>query len=252
MEAGRAVNRGIVTPEKTTLIASDHRIYAIGEMSRAGDMVDYSWIENEETGQIVWRMSLENTQHAGGAGKNRVFDKTLDFKNGRYILYSVTNSRHSYNNWKDEKPYDTKGWGVQIFSTNSKAITLFDPSEQFETIVSLTRMGSSQKDKVQFTLSETTRIVIYAIGEAIDNEMTDYGFIYDEAAGRVVWRMKTENTIPAGGAKRNKLFRGQIELPQGTYSVFYKTDRGHAYDDWQDEAPYNPDKYGITLSRHKN
>lgn len=37
MEAGRAVNRGIVTPEKTTLIASDHRIYAIGEKETMGD-----------------------------------------------------------------------------------------------------------------------------------------------------------------------------------------------------------------------
>ncbi len=37
MEAGRAVNRGIVTPEKTTLIASDHRVYAIGEKEQLGD-----------------------------------------------------------------------------------------------------------------------------------------------------------------------------------------------------------------------
>lgn len=37
MEAGRAVNRGIVTPDKTTLIASDHRIYAIGEKEVMGD-----------------------------------------------------------------------------------------------------------------------------------------------------------------------------------------------------------------------
>ena len=37
MEAGRAVNRGIVTPDKTTLIASDHRVYAIGEKEQMGD-----------------------------------------------------------------------------------------------------------------------------------------------------------------------------------------------------------------------
>src|SRR5215210_456378 len=29
MEAGRAVSRGLVTPDRTTLIASTHRIYAI-------------------------------------------------------------------------------------------------------------------------------------------------------------------------------------------------------------------------------
>ena len=37
MEAGRAVNRGMVTPDKTTLIASDHRVYAISEKQ---DMAD--------------------------------------------------------------------------------------------------------------------------------------------------------------------------------------------------------------------
>lgn len=37
MEAGRAVNRGIVTPDRTTLIASDHRVYAISEKEEMGD-----------------------------------------------------------------------------------------------------------------------------------------------------------------------------------------------------------------------
>ncbi len=37
MEAGRAVNRGIVTPDKTTLITSDHRVFAIGEKEQPGD-----------------------------------------------------------------------------------------------------------------------------------------------------------------------------------------------------------------------
>lgn len=36
-EAGRAVQRGIVTPDRTTLIASDHRAYAIAEKSAMGD-----------------------------------------------------------------------------------------------------------------------------------------------------------------------------------------------------------------------
>lgn len=41
MEAGRAVQRGLVTPERTTLIASTHRVYSIGEKVAMGDgMVD--------------------------------------------------------------------------------------------------------------------------------------------------------------------------------------------------------------------
>ncbi len=37
IEAGRAMVRGLVTPDKTTLIASTHRIYAISEKSALGD-----------------------------------------------------------------------------------------------------------------------------------------------------------------------------------------------------------------------
>ncbi|MBS0611547.1 MAG: indolepyruvate oxidoreductase subunit beta family protein [Proteobacteria bacterium] len=37
LEAGRAINRGLVTPERTTLIASTHRDYTIGEKSSLGD-----------------------------------------------------------------------------------------------------------------------------------------------------------------------------------------------------------------------
>ena len=37
MEAGRAVQRGLVTPERTTLVASTHRVYSIAEKTAMGD-----------------------------------------------------------------------------------------------------------------------------------------------------------------------------------------------------------------------
>ena len=37
MEAGRSMLRGLVTPERTTLIASTHRAFAIAEKERPGD-----------------------------------------------------------------------------------------------------------------------------------------------------------------------------------------------------------------------
>lgn len=37
MEAGRAIQRGIVTPDRTTMIASTHRVYVIGEKSAMGN-----------------------------------------------------------------------------------------------------------------------------------------------------------------------------------------------------------------------
>jgi len=37
MEGGRAIQRGLVTPERTTLLASTHRVYSIAEKSALGD-----------------------------------------------------------------------------------------------------------------------------------------------------------------------------------------------------------------------
>lgn len=37
MEAGRSMMRGLVTPDRTTLIASNHRSFAVGEKERPGD-----------------------------------------------------------------------------------------------------------------------------------------------------------------------------------------------------------------------
>jgi indolepyruvate ferredoxin oxidoreductase beta subunit len=37
MEAGRSILRGLVTPDRTTLIASTHRIYAVAEKEKPGD-----------------------------------------------------------------------------------------------------------------------------------------------------------------------------------------------------------------------
>ena len=50
MEAGRAVVRGLVTPKRTTLIASTHRVYAMIEKSHMGDgRVDASQLLNESS-----------------------------------------------------------------------------------------------------------------------------------------------------------------------------------------------------------
>jgi indolepyruvate ferredoxin oxidoreductase, beta subunit len=39
MEAGRSILRGLVTPDRTTLIASTHRLYAIAEKEKPGDAI---------------------------------------------------------------------------------------------------------------------------------------------------------------------------------------------------------------------
>lgn len=69
MEAGRAVQRGLVTPDRTTLIASTHRVYSIAEKSAMGDgRVDSRQLlaHAERAAQHFIRFNM--AQEAGRAG----------------------------------------------------------------------------------------------------------------------------------------------------------------------------------------
>ena len=61
------------------------QVYAIGE-GDASDMYDYAHIEDARTGRVVWRMTYRETEHAGGAPKNRVFDAFMRLEAGEYNL----------------------------------------------------------------------------------------------------------------------------------------------------------------------
>ena len=91
------------------------RIYAIGEGDR-DDMYDYGWIE-DETGQVVWEMTYRNTEHAGGARKNRLFDEHIVLERGEYEVHFITDGSHSFESWNSTPPHDPFHWGVMVMRT---------------------------------------------------------------------------------------------------------------------------------------
>ncbi len=90
------------------------RIYAIGEGS-SGDMSDLGWIKNKDTGRIVWEMTYRNTDAAGGARKNKLFDGTIILPAGKYTVYYETDGSHSYRDWNAAAPYDQEHYGISIY-----------------------------------------------------------------------------------------------------------------------------------------
>jgi hypothetical protein len=92
------------------------RIYAIGEAD-GDEMADYGWIENAESGETVWKMEYDKTSWAGGAKKNRVFDKTITLNRGEYELNYKTDGSHAYNDWNDDPPEDRTHWGITIYKS---------------------------------------------------------------------------------------------------------------------------------------
>ncbi|MCB0278648.1 MAG: hypothetical protein KDD94_04050 [Calditrichaeota bacterium] len=93
---------------------TDVRIYAIGEGTR-DDMVDYGWIRNEDTGRTEWRMYYDETDHAGGARKNREVKKVIRLKAGNYKLYYKTDGSHSYGDWNASAPRDRRNYGITLY-----------------------------------------------------------------------------------------------------------------------------------------
>jgi len=89
------------------------RIYAVGEGDR-DEMYDYGWIENDNTGKIVWEMTWRNTEPAGGASKNRQYDDSVILEPGKYTVHYITDGSHSFNDWNAAKPRDPSSWGISV------------------------------------------------------------------------------------------------------------------------------------------
>lgn len=90
------------------------RIYATGE-GQGGQMFDYGWIENADTGKTVWEMKEAETTHAGGARKNRGVDTAVTLTAGRYRLRYKSDDSHSFNHWNSLPPA-VNFWGIALYA----------------------------------------------------------------------------------------------------------------------------------------
>jgi hypothetical protein len=89
------------------------RIRALGE-GVGGEMADYAWIE-DASGRRVWQMRYDDTSHAGGSDKNRVFDGTIRLKAGEYVVRYRSDDSHAFGSWNAPRPSDFASWGVTLY-----------------------------------------------------------------------------------------------------------------------------------------
>lgn len=228
------------------------RIYAIGE-GRNGDMFDYGWIVNASTNEKVWIMDYDETDHAGGSSKNRLFDGTIELPAGNYLAHYVTDGSHSYGDWNASRPFDPEHWGLSVFVTEEDfaagAVAAYHPEEDPNILAQIIRVRDDADEQVTFTLERNTEVRIYAIGEGSGGDMYDYGWLEDAATGKVVWEMTYRKTEHAGGARKNREFNGTILLKAGTYKLVFRSDGSHSFNNWNASAPRDPMHWGITVYR---
>ncbi len=231
----------------------DVRVYALGEGSNPdGDMDDYAWIVNTTTRRRVWEMRYDDTEAAGGADKNRLYDGTLRLEAGTYLVYYKSDGSHSFGHWNAAPPAESAYWGVSVFPAggrvDSSVVAPFQRSAS-DAIAEIVRVKSDKHKRELFTLDRPTTVRVYALGEADGGEMADYGWIEDAATGDTVWEMTYRSTTHAGGASKNRVFDGTVRLPAGRFVLHYDTDGSHAYGDWNDDPPDDPEGWGITVTR---
>ncbi len=94
-------------------------ILCVGE-GEDGEMFDYGWIENVKTGEIVWRMSYAETEHAGGARKNRRVNSYIHLPAGAYQVHYKSDDSHSYKSWNDDSPDNVNNWGITVYEISGK------------------------------------------------------------------------------------------------------------------------------------
>jgi hypothetical protein len=227
------------------------RVYALGERSNSRrQMADFGWIINSKTRDKVWTMNDEETEHAGGAEKNRMLDEIITLPKGSYTVLYQTDDSHAYNDWNGSPPFDPEHWGITLYGegesfsmqTIEKNITDKDPT----VITQIIRIGDNANKTQQFKLDKSTRVRIYAIGEGQNREMYDYGWI-ENSDKHVVWEMTYGMTFHAGGGRKNRSVNTTIMLEKGNYTLHYLSDDSHSFNDWNTDPPDDPSMWGITL-----
>jgi hypothetical protein len=231
---------------------SEIRVYVIGERSNSRrTMADYGWIINAKTREKVWTMVADETEHAGGAAKNRLADEVMTLPKGTYTVYYQTDDSHSYGAWNAAPPFDAEHYGITIYGAGDKfsmnnVETDVTPS-QTGVILQIVRVGDNAEEVRTFRLERQTKVRIYALGEGINRQMYDYGWIENVQTGTIVWEMTYGMTFHAGGGRKNRMVNTTILLDKGEYKLHYVSDDSHSYNDWNVDPPDDPTMWGITL-----
>ena len=240
-------------------------LVAQGEIDGDG-LYDYATLFRD--GAEVWRMTRAATQPAGGADRNRRAEALLSLAPGAYRLTFETDGSHDCEDgFTGDPPDDAILWGAVLLAVDPAfdpatvvhaTSTTTTPDTQIvddgddapagQTLVEFARVGNDARLETAFTLDGPARLRIVSQGELFPDEALDVGWIED-ASGTRVWVLARGSSIPAGGAPQNRRFDGAISLPAGRYTAHYVTNGRHAFGDFGDGAPDDPDAWGLRIAR---
>lgn len=226
-------------------------VYMVGEASR-NRSYDTGWIIDATTREPVWSFDWVRSQPAGGTARNRVVRERITLEPGRYAAFFSKDRSHGPGSWRGLPPGDPAGWGLSLRPVDGDGRAAFrtypyEPVPRDNAIVDLTRIADNAAVTQGFTLTQPLAVRVFALGEASGRRLADYAWIEDAATHTSVWQMEFETTRHAGGAPKNRVFDGVVQLGTGSYIVHYRTDGSHAYGDWNARQPVDAEYWGVTV-----
>ncbi|MGH7605798.1 MAG: hypothetical protein ACREME_00535, partial [Gemmatimonadales bacterium] len=192
----------------------DVEIRAIGEAT-GSTTYDYGWLIDTKSRERIWEFTYDESEHAGGAEKNRASVRRLHLPAGRYAAFFVTDGSHSAREWNAPPPFDPAGYGLTIRvvkAADRSALRTFayEPVPRDQAIVAMIGVRDDEYRSEGFTVKRPLGVRIFALGEGDDGDLHDRAWISNARSGAVVWDMAEVPTEHAGGSSKNRLFDGVI------------------------------------------
>ena len=234
----------------------------------------FDWGELEDaSGETVWTMTYESTQHGGGADRNRRGVDILALEPGTYTLRYVSDDSHHCGEFSSSRPDDETEWGVSLYaadpdydvarvthSRTERGADATPPPDDTETedepdartpgevLARLDRLGNGADVSARFRLGAPDTLRIVALGELLRSEPLDYGWIENDQGDRV-WEMTRGTSYAAGGADKNRRVDATVALGAGSYTLHFVTNGRHAFGSFDDDPPAGADEWGIRIER---
>ncbi len=123
-------------------------------------------------------------------------------------------------------------------------------SESDEPIASILKVGEASNLEKKFSLDHDQKVLIICVGEGemnVGQGVSDAGSLLTED-GKTIWSMNDLfKSFNDGGAFKNRIALGCLNLKKGDYKIAYTTDVGHSYGTWNAIAPPDSNWYGIQV-----
>ncbi len=239
-------------------------IHAVAAGERFRGVGTSVWILNAATREVVWK--LRQARQRNRSRGLAEYDDSIQLPRGTYEAYFAafpepSEDIESFSDFVDfiagrifdgtRRDREHRDLLLTIHGTGQhsgrEAIDHWQENFRKNSVVSLSALWDNSYVHQGFTLEKPMDVTIYAIGEARDEDLFDYGWIINAKTGARVWEMSDANTQNAGGATKNKVVRETIHLPAGQYAGYFVTDDSHSFRDWNAPPPYDPSFWGITI-----